>query len=433
MCARKKNTLDYCLSWEGKENSILEAKSTIDAELMPFPSLSREFKSTQNKYIIGDNLDALKILKKEYTSKINMIYIDPPYNTGNSFVYNDNRSPVSWLNMMYPRLILSRDLLSEDGLIFISISSKCMAQLQIICDEVFGKENCLGNVSVIIHPAGKGKTPRISETHEFLLIYCKTKGQHRPIRINRTKENIEKIFNLTDEKGKYYLENLMYMNKKDTRFLRPNQFYPVFVDNEGMLSLEKTEGFEPVYPIFNDGLEGTWAYSLSNLRENLHKFFAIKINNKWKIKRKVYLYDENGENLQMVKSIWDDPNFYTTKGKKELLNIFNTNEAIFDYPKPLDFIKHILTIGTKKDSIVLDFFSGSSTTAHAVMQKNSEDEGTRKFIMVQQNEPTPENSVAKRKGFETIHDIALKRLELISNTLNTQDNGVKVFKILHNS
>ena len=405
----------YTMTWPDKKQAILTANAPIAKTLRPCINESVDFDSTQNLYIEGDNLDVLKLLRETYLGKIKMIYIDPPYNTGNDFVYNDdfavdteeylersnqfdeqgNRMVVNndsngrfhtdWLNMIYPRLKLAKDLLTDDGVIFISMADTELANQLKICEEIFGKNNI--ELFVWKKKGGAGNTEKIiGVLTEYIICCFKSK---KPYDLNF--QTFERIYKFSDNKGPYNLEGIEKTNlggyeRKTMQFAitdpeTKQQFYP----SENM---RWTIGENTAIELLND-----------------HKlFFDYKTNKVKRIKRP--------EDYELSENVYY--NLLTEEGslataKDECLALLG-NREYFDTPKPTLLIKKLLKIASKENSLILDFFSGSATTAHAVMQLNAEDGGNRKYIMVQLPEVCDEKSEAYKAGYKTICEIGKERI-----------------------
>ena len=409
----------YQMTWPDKKKSILFANAPVNKTLRPCREESVDFDNTQNLYIEGDNLDVLKLLQETYLGKIKMIYIDPPYNTGNDFVYNDDftidsaeyidksgqydeqgdrlvqntesngRFHTDWLNMIYPRLKVAKDLLTEDGVIFISINDNEQANLKKMCDEIFGDRQFITN---FIWEKGKegGNDSSIMRSHyDNVLCYCKD-------------INISGIINLD--------------SKDTTRHIREDKEKNLVAgivaqQNIGelfqLINLSKQKDYTVHIPLI-DGSVIEWpSYAPQKTIDKWIKDGKVFVGEKGVPYIKSYLKDE----LQGQKPSNIITQIYgTTKaGSIEMREFFGSRE-FFPYPKPSVLIKRLLSIGSKKDCIVLDFFSGSATTAHAVMQLNAEDGGNRKFIMVQLPEKCDEKSEAYKAGYKTICDIGKERI-----------------------
>lgn len=427
----------FALNWAGKANARREAQKRSTGTLRPCSEESVDWDSTENLYIEGDNLEVLKLLQKSYHSRVKMIYIDPPYNTGKDFVYKDNykdnmanyleltgqdkklstntesdgRYHSNWLNMMYPRLKLARNLLTDDGVIFISIDDNEMANLRKVCDEVFGGENFIAQISVLNNPKGRSQDKYIATCHEFLFCYSKSVLGKGAVSIVKSDEEVEKDYSLTDDKGAYRELELRNTHREFGKHNRPNLFYPFYVDGEGNVSINPISSSVPIYPIWDDGFEGCWTWGVDKATIEADRVVAKKVNGLWKIYRKAYAV-HNGENVKkQVKSIWTENRFHTEKGQTAFNNLFDTKEKFFQSPKSVDLITELIKMsGALGNDIILDFFSGSATTAHAVMQLNAEEGGNRKYICVQIPEPTPEDSEARKAGYATIPEIAKERI-----------------------
>ncbi len=439
----------YQFTWPDKKKSILLANAPIAKTLRPCREESVDFDTTENLYIEGDNLDVLKLLQETYLGKIKMIYIDPPYNTGHDFVYEDDfsqntdeylshsgqyddqgnrlvqntenngRFHTDWLNMMYPRLKLAKDLLTDDGLVFISINEIEQSNLEKVCDEIFGISNHVATF-VWKNKYGPGAfTKGVAYLHEYILCYAK----NYPANVEATLSDAEiEKYNKTDEKvairGGYITQPLATKSKDD----RPNL----------------------VYPLLHNGVEiwpdKQWIWEKKRLYDAYQKGEIVinENNGKYSVRFKQYLRDENGvmrkgKPLSLLTFVFNQDG---TKEMEELLG-----RGVFDFPKPTDLIKYFLSlrINETDDSeyIVLDFFSGSSTTAHAVMRQNAEDGGKRKYIMVQVPQRCDTGTIAQKAGFANICDIAKERIRRAgqsikdSSPLTTQgvDTGFRVLKL----
>lgn len=424
----------YQFTWPDKSKTILLANSPINATLRPCREDSVDFDNTQNLYIEGDNLDVLKCLKETYLHKVKMIYIDPPYNTGNDFVYEDDfaqsseeylansgqfdeqgnrmftnaesngRFHTDWLNMIYPRLKVARDLLTDDGAIFISIGDDEGDNLQKVCDEIFGEKNFIADICHK-HRASVSNDRIISENHNHLLFYCKKVAtlfsKHKLIGEDPVLEG----FNLEDERGKYKLTP---------------------VDGPG-----GAKKGNPHYEFL--GVTGYWRYSKETMQAKYDQGLIVRTTNG--LQQKYYL--EQAKLSRRTVTTWWDDNFLTSSATKQLIDLMGTKT--FDNPKNVNLLLRCLKMITKfdKDSLILDFFSGSATTAHAVMQLNSEDGGNRKFIMVQLPEKTDEKSEAFKAGYKNICEIGKERIRRAGkkikkeSPLTTQDldTGFRVLKL----
>lgn len=462
----------FALNWAGKANARREAQKRSTGTLRPCPEESVDWDSTENLYIEGDNLEVLKLMQKSYHSRVKMIYIDPPYNTGKDFVYKDNyadnmknyleltgqdkklstntesdgRYHSNWLNMMYPRLKLARNLLTDDGVIFISIDDNEVANLRKICDEIFGEENFIGQFVVNATPNARDYG-HIGKMHEYILFYSKSVSQATT---NMLKEE-DKEFRFNDEIGGFNIHPLYNSNEAFHKSNRPNLYYPFYinpssVDNNGFyeISLENKEGWIEIFPPLSmkNSIQFVWRWGIEKSSLNLNKeIIAYKTSdNEYRIVQKMR------HSEKIIRSILSDKSYTSRRGTAEGENLLGNK--IMSFPKPVELIKSLTIVGSDLDSIILDFFSGSATTAHAVMQLNAEDGGNRKYICVQLPEQTPEGSEARKAGYATIPEIAKERIRragkkileeqkakaekeggLFAEDKNKLDIGFKVFKL----
>lgn len=454
----------YQFTWPDKKKSVLLANAPIAAALRPCREESVDFDTTENLYIEGDNLDVLKLLRETYLGRVKMIYIDPPYNTGSDLVYDDDfsqdaeayfassgqydeqgnklvqntesngRYHTDWLNMLFPRLRLAKDLLSSDGVIFISIDDNEAVNLKKLCDEVFGSVNYVGQITVVGNPRGRDYGG-VARMHDYLFVYKKS-----PEAIINLIDNPDNVFPMSDELGGFELRELRNRNIKFNKENRPNLYYPFYIDPNdadkyGLLtiSLETHEGWVELYPLESQGINTVWRWGKPKAMQNLN----VNIKGKPMRNGSYMIVEKYRESRKMARSVWWDKDTNTEKGTllvKELLD-----GKVFDYPKPVEMLKRICEMGTSPDTddLVLDFFSGSSTMAHAVMLKNASDGGKRKFIMVQLPEITDENSFAREAGYSTICEIGKERIRRAGakikadNPLTTADLdvGFRVLKL----
>lgn len=408
----------FGLFWPGKKRALRGAQEPTTATLRPVKDQSKDWDTTKNVFIEGDNLEALKILQKHYHGKIKLIYIDPPYNTGKDFVYPDNykegletylewtkqvneegkkvstnsesegRYHSNWLNMMYPRLKLARNLLTQDGAIFISIDDNEVAHLRRLCDEVFGEANFIADAIWRSKDNSNNDAKRFSLDHNHTLIYSRS-AEWFPARISDDSKRSHFKNPDNDPRGPYFDGNPL-----NSPNYRENLVY----------SLTSPQGIEIKPP------RNGWRWSREAMDSRLASGeIRFTVDGKG-IRRRTYLADMEG---LPPSSLWIDleRTGHNRQAKYELMKLMP--EDVFDTPKPVKLLKHILQLGSVEgDAIVLDFFAGSSTTAHAVMQLNAEDGGNRRFIMVQLPEPTPEKSKARELGYGTVADISRKRIEL---------------------
>ncbi len=436
----------YTLSWPGKNEAILTANAPIAKTLRPCEEESVDFENTKNIFIEGDNLDALKLLQETYLNKVKMIYIDPPYNTGKEFIYNDDfivdsktyfersnqndesgnrmvansesngRFHSDWLTMMYPRLKLARNLLRENGIIFISIDDSEVGNLRKVCDEVFGADNFLAQIVWQKIHSTKNDAKYYSDTHEYLLCYSKNIDLAEIMLLPRTESMDARFINPDDDPRGPWASGDLVANEE-----RTGGYYDV-VGTTGR--------------VFNVPKGKHWVYSEENLRR------MIAENRIW--------FGKNGDAFPRLKrylsevqqgrkadTLWLSSEVgHNQESKREIIKLFD-GVAYFDTPKPVRLISRCLSLVVKDADIILDFFSGSSTTAHAVLQLNAEDNGNRKFIMVQIPEPCDEKSEAYKAGFKNIAEIGKERIRRAGKkikeenqiTANKLDTGFRVFKV----
>lgn len=450
----------YKFTWWGKKEAKKIAKEKITKTLRPSKEDSKNWDDTKNIYIEGDNLEALKILLGSYRNRIKMIYIDPPYNTGSDFIYHDKFDETdreylentnqltedgylkknadtdgkyhsNWLNMMYPRLVLAKNFLTEDGVIFISIDDNEVDNLRKICDNIFGPSNFLSLITVIVKPEGR-RYGFFAKTQEYLLAYSKNKDL-----VDLNEIIVEgSSFEYEDSKGGYNLKDLRNGNVKAFNHInRPNLRYPFYVNLDSLdengfceVTVEYNPNFKEVWPIEKDDLKSVWRWD-KNKAYNESDDLIARVGRDNIIR----IYQKRRKLTQIPKTFWYDKNFISNKGTKDLNDLFD--DKMFDFPKPINFIKRILEIGSFKNSIILDFFSGSSTTAQAIIKINNEDKGNRKFIMVQIPEEVDKDSKAYKEGYENICEIGKERIRRAGDKIveesgnNELDIGFKVFKV----
>lgn len=442
----------YRLDWPGKREAIVTANLPTTNTLRPVREDSVDFDTTENIYIEGDNLEVLKILQESYLNKIKMIYIDPPYNTGKDFVYRDNFSADSeeykaenlkddegnrlfvnpetsgryhsdWLTMMYPRLKLARNLLTDDGVIFISIDDNEVYNLKKILDEIFGESNFIVSLSVQLNPRGRHLDSFVARTHEYVLIYAKDASMSSTMSGIEKSGNMEKEYNLNDDRGAYRVIGLRNRNQSFNPTTRPLLYYPLYVDPiKSTVSIIKDENhYEEVEPITNEGVKTCWTWGKQKVTNENNLLTAILVNDRWQVFRKDYLYNESGKKaLTLVKSLWVDKEINNDYGKRSIKNLFG--KTIMDFPKSVDLIDKLIKSGNaNNEDIILDFFSGSATTAHAVMQLNKEDGGNRKYIMVQLPEETDEKSEAYKAGYKNICEIGKERIRRAAASIRNEE------------
>jgi adenine-specific DNA-methyltransferase len=418
----------FGLNWPGKAKCMKIIQQPSIATLKPVREESVNFDETENVFIEGDNLEVLKLLQKSYFGKIKMIYIDPPYNTGNEFIYPDKfdetlqtylaytgqiddenrkfstlndtngRFHSRWLNMMYPRLYLAKNLMKKDGLIFISIDDNEAANLKILMNEVFGEENFVDCIVWKKRYGGGAKEKYLVTMHEYIFIYAKEISSLPDIFVPLHESQIERYYSNTDGnfslRGPYRTHPLEAMKSFDER---SNLKFPIMAPDG-----------TKVWP------KRQWRWSEERAKEALEKGeieFRKGRDNEWVLSSKQYLKDENGEVRQTKAfSLIDD--VYSQHGTNEIFEIFG-DAKIFDFPKPVGLIKQLIKVGTKIDNsdIILDFFTGSASTCQAVIEQNLQDGGNRQFISVQLPEKIEEDSQSFKAGFKNIAQIGKERIK----------------------
>jgi adenine-specific DNA-methyltransferase len=324
-----------------------------------------------------------------------------------------------WMGFMLPSLLAAREMLKDSGIIAISIDDYEYAHLKILMDRIFGEDNFLGNIIVCRSKNGKGSKRNIASNHEYLLVYGKTQSS----KLRGEKDN-ESLYDKLDDYGSYRIDGL-FRKKGDAslRSDRPNMFYPLFFNrNTGQVSVDRVKGWEEVFPVDSKGVERRWLWGVDTARDRSWQLYASK-------KGVIYVKNYsgvNGEKRIKVRTIWDDPAFYTERGTNEIKKIFG--EKIFDTPKPLGFIRKIIDVMAGSDAIVMDFFAGSGTTAHAVAQLNSIDEGKRKTILMESDDKIKSAHPAFEAGYRLISDITEARLQKLCNEFaNFTSNKYSIF------
>jgi len=442
----------YGLTWHGKKKARQIALTPSTGTLRPCPEESVDWDTTKNLFIEGDNLEVLKLLQKSYAGRVKMIYIDPPYNTGGEFIYPDKyqenletylkytgqkdgegfktssntessgRFHTNWLNMMLPRLKLAKSLLQQDGLIFVSIDDNEVENLKLLLNEIFGEENFVDSMVWKKRYGGGAKEKYLVTMHEYILVYCKDIEFLPDIFVPLSDEQIERYYKSTDgnydKRGPYRTHPLEAMKSFD---VRENLKFPI----------PAPDGTD-VWP------KRQWRWGPERARQALADGeieFSKKQDGSWVLSSKQYLKDESGE-IRKTKAFSVIDDVYSQHGTNEIYKLFG-NAKIFDFPKPVGLMKQILDIGTDRETgdIVLDFFAGSAAMAHAVMEANNDDDGNRKFVMVQLPEHIEEKADAYKAGYKTIADIGRDRIRkaaekiLETNSATGIDLGFKAFKL----
>ncbi|MDI7260428.1 MAG: site-specific DNA-methyltransferase [Thermodesulfobacteriota bacterium] len=444
----------YGMNWPGKADCFKAIQSPSLGTLRPCPEESINFDTTENFIIEGDNLEVLKLLQKSYLGKIKMIYIDPPYNTGNDFVYPDNyteslqtyleytgqvdstgkkfstnteadgRFHSKWLNMMYPRLYLARNLLREDGLIFISIDDNEVDNLKKVCSEIFGEDNFLAQVTWKCRAGGGSDSRFFATDHEYVLVFSRSTDSLGELVIPFTKEQ-QSRFDQEDSRGKYYLKTL---ERPEQLGSRPNLQYPIGAPDRSIIEYKR------------EGVKYTWVVNQDKFHELVKDDRVVfkRSKNSWMPYRKLYLSENESDEKRGTKprSVFLDAGL-TRDGGSDFEYLFE-DRNLMPFPKPVNLMEALLLIGFQRNTegIVLDFFAGSGTTGQAVLELNKKDSGNRKVILVQLPETTG------REDYPTIADICKERVRRVIKKLNAedesklplegtqkQDRGFRVFKL----
>jgi adenine-specific DNA-methyltransferase len=404
----------FGLFWPGKKRAMRAAQEPTTATLKPDFENSKDWDTTKNVFIEGDNLEVLKILQKHYHAKIKMIYIDPPYNTGKDFVYPDNykegldtylewtrqvneegkkvstnaetegRYHSNWLNMMYPRLRLARNLLTEDGVIFISIDDNEYGNLIKVLNEVFGESNVIATLIWKNKKGGGNDATHIAVEHEYIVMAAKKISAVPKLFVSHSDEYLVR-YKDSDERGRFYWDTFKRKSGK--------QYYPITAPDGTVLEYDE------------NGNRISWLRSEARFKRDLTEGEAriVRVSDRWSVQ-----FKQREPEGKKPRSILVDQGT-TSSGSAEILALFGKN--VFDNPKPKDLIAYLVSIATSGEDYVLDFFSGSGTTAHAVMAQNLADGGRRRFILVQLPEPTPEGSEGRKSGFATISEISRARID----------------------
>lgn len=454
----------YEFTWPGKNEAIMEAAKATTKTLRPCVDESKNWDSTQNLYIEGDNLEVLKLLQESYLGKVKMIYIDPPYNTGKDFVYRDNfhksakdakedetardeetdnnlfqntesngRFHSDWCSMIYPRLKLARDLLRDDGVIFISIDDNEVHNLRKICDEIFGESNFVGIFIRRTINSGKHDSVTLAVYHEYLLCYAKNILNVKTNRRLKSEDERQFLYPLQDEyiktRGRYYISQL----DKGSLQYSDSLNYPITAPDG--TDIWPGNGFSDKTRVFR--------WSKEKIKWGIENDYIVfkKQKSGWKVYAKSYEFRDNSDNKIIPSNPYTSLDYILKEysnfnATPELQEIFD-KEHYFDFPKPILFLKDLLKYATSIDSLILDFFSGSATTAHACMQLNAEDGGNRKFIMVQLPEVCAPESEAAKAGYKNICEIGKERIRRAGDKIKAEhvttapnlDIGFRVLKL----
>ncbi len=457
----------YHLNWPGKREALITANAPIAKTLRPCRDDSVDFDTTQNLFIEGDNLEALKLLQETFLGKVKMIYIDPPYNTGNDFVYEDDFAESSadflersnqkddegnrlvantaangrfhsdWLTMMYARLRLAKNLLTADGAVFVSIDDNEADSLIKIGREVFGDENFVAQLAVQLNPRGRHLDRFIANTHESVVVFVRDGLNSDCIGGLEKVGRMADEYNRNDEGGPYRLLGLRNRNQSFNPTTRPNLYYPLYVSpSSGKVSLNKNEEFsDEVWPDTPDGIKTCWTWGREKVGKEGSLLLAEKSGSEWRIHRKDYLNKGGKVSKTMAKSLWAEKEITNDYGRSAVKELFG--KAVMDFPKSPALLERLVKIGSNEGDIVLDFFAGSSSTAHAILASNAREGSQRKFVMVQLPESTADGSIARQEGYETISELSKERIRRAGQKILegechpdwNKDVGFRVLKI----
>ncbi|MFH0892781.1 MAG: site-specific DNA-methyltransferase [Candidatus Falkowbacteria bacterium] len=457
----------YGMNWPGKANAIRVAQEPSGATLKPDRASSVDFDNTENLFLEGDNLEILKLLQRSYFGKIKMIYIDPPYNTGKEFIYpdkyaegletylqytgqidaqgkkfstnveTDGRYHSKWMNMMWPRLMLARNLLTKDGVVFISIDDHEVDNLKKVCNEVFGEDNFIGQFVINSTPNARDYG-HIGKMHEYALFYGKS--------LLDTTTNLlpekEKNFKYNDKDGGYNIHPLYNSNVAFTPENRPNLYYPFYLNPNKKIeedffeiSLEKNTDSVEIYPPKSqkDNVQFVWRWGRNKSAGELNKEIVGYKTGDGEFR----IVEKMRHSAKLIRSLMVETDFSSRRGTAEVEALFG--RKIFSFPKPLKLLKDIVKISTNEHDIIIDFFSGSATTAHAVMQLNTEDRGSRKYIMTQLQESVDKDTEAGKAGYKNICEIGKERIRRAAKMIQEEnkdklkdekiDFGFKVYRL----
>ena len=431
------STERFGLFWPGKKKALRAAQEPTTATLKPDVENSKDWDTTKNVFIEGDNLEVLKILQKHYHAKIKMIYVDPPYNTGKDFVYPDNykegldtylewtrqvneegkkvstnsetegRYHSNWLNMMYPRLKLARNLLRDDGVIFISIDDNEQDNLKKVCNEIFGESSLLATLPTVMNLKGNNDQFGFAGTHEYTLVYARNIESVDLGQFLIDDEGMEDWE--TDERGMFKRgANLKSSGANAPRSKRPNLFFPVFASEDGTISLTPRPGDIELLPRSN-GQDMSWRWSRDKFQAESEDVIVVPVTDGYTLykKQRPALGDLP---TSKPKTLFYKPEYSSGNGTASVKALFD-GRKVFDNPKPIGLLRDFAQIGARVDSIILDLFAGSSALAHAVMELNAWDGGSRRVISIQLPEPLPPESEAAGLGFTNVAQVARARMD----------------------
>lgn len=438
----------FGLTWPGKAECTRVIQEPSVGTLVPMREESVEFDTTQNVIIEGENLEVLKLLQKAYYGQVKLIYIDPPYNTGKEFIYPDNfregladylrysgqvdeeglklsanaetdgRYHSKWLSMMYPRLFLARNLLSEDGAIFVSIDDHEVHNLRLLMNEIFGEENFAAEIAVVNNLKGRNDREHVATAHEYLVMYIRGGFESRGLSL--TEQQRSEYRETTDDGRAFQWRDLRKRGGADTRARRPNLFFPVYVDpTDGSVAMAASDLHSvEVVPTKSDATEGCWRWGREKMTASLDDLRGFKVESKerWNVSYRVFLETEEGERTSKPKSVWTGPEFSTDAATKTLRALLPDAHSIT--PKPLGLMKKIIEQSMEPGDLCLDFFGGTGTTGHAVLDMNREQGDQLRFMLVQLPEPLDD------PNYRTLSCMTRARVRRAAEELRQSDQGL---------
>lgn len=465
----------YGLNWHGKRRARQIALTPSTGTLLPCPEESVDWDTTQNLMIEGDNLEVLKLLQKSYSGKVKLIYIDPPYNTGKDFVYPDDfrdslknymeltgqieggkkissnaessgRFHTDWLSMIYPRLKLARSLLTDDGVIAISVDDNEIERLRVVMAEIFGEENFASQICIQSNPRGRQSDTFFATVHEYLLVYARS-GDSCVIGGEALTDAQRADFKFSEPDGRNYrLLGLRQRGAASLRTDRPEMYFPIYVNSKTLeVSLDPKAGFDQeVLPRKSTGEDGRWMWGKDKCKRDIDLIVPrlIERRGEFDLFVKDFLERDGEERSRKFKTIWDDKKLNTQNGTQEVKELLGS--AAMSFPKPVALLQDVVQLGADRSDIIVDFFAGSGTTAHAIMAQNASDGGQRKFILVQLPEPLDPTNSEQKVGAEfcdsiekprTIAELTKERLRRAAqkvkdeNPMFAGDTGFRVFKL----
>lgn len=456
----------YRLDWPGKRAAMLAANTPISKTLRPVREESVDFDTTQNLFIEGDNLDALKLLQDSYLGKVKMIYIDPPYNTGKDFIYKDNftqdkaeyledsgqvdedggrlianpdsngRYHSDWLSMMYPRLKLARNLLRDDGVVCISIDDHEAASLEKVCCEVFGSDNFIATCAVVNNPRGRQSDKHIANAHDNLIIFSRSSASADTYG-QALNEAAIKDYKFKDENGPFRHLGLRQRGAASNREDRPEMFFPIYVSPDGAeISLETRDGWHTVLPKKSSGKDGRWMWGKEKCKNDLNRLDAKFISHReeYDIVVRDYLNRDGKMRTRKFKSVWSEKSYNNQSGSEDVKALFGL--PIMSFPKSVGFLSDVISFGSSENDLILDFFAGSATTAQSILELNISSTKLRSYIMVQLPEAI-EVKDADGKSYSSIANLSKERIRRAGakilkdnpDQVGRLDVGFRVFKI----